>query len=584
MTGYRYMDGYQFEHSCAKILRSKGYSGVTVTKASGDQGVDIIAHKAGHKYAVQCKYYSKPVGNSAVQQVYAGAAFYGCDSCIVMTNNTFTSQAEKLASRTGVILMPHCRESYASTGNILLIILNILALFAAYAALSTAIGEHFRIIYNTVFGIFVGLSGLCGLCAWGDQSASAGTALLYFLSCVTLNVHSLIINKYGTGLLIFFIIPFVYAFHSYKLAVSDGICIDYKEYWKNRISDACNKKKEKWLPIIFPKHSAVIFFLGAFVSMYPAISIRQWLYIVAVFFVAVIIPIDIITLIYRAKKTDDSQTQDEPPVTPDVVLEPSDKFTGSVEESRDIPAEEKEECKMSDLHSIPKDFKPDYYLEDAIYYASAQRTVSVSQLDNKFNIGYSRAATVMSQMYLLGIVDQQNRTMQRTVLVSGKTDPYVMDIIEAIKRIKKKQGIHSSDEVEQFMVECNSHAELDGEQNNTVPDLTQNIRYDDKRFNDPEPDLEMTKLVSDEKVKDTVKKIISAYHSFGAEIKIHECKVLTNYIMCKVVPESGTKVQTIQALQPDINIQIGMNTLLNVSFKSGYIGLFLPIKPFLMND
>ena len=54
--------------------------------------------------------------------------------------------------------------------------------------------------------------------------------------------------------------------------------------------------------------------------------------------------------------------------------------------------------------------------------------------------------------------------------------------------------------------------------------------------------------------------------------------------MCKVIPESGTKVHTIQALQPDVDIQIGMSTLLNISFKSGYIGLFLPIKPFLISN
>lgn len=39
------MDGHQFEYACASILRSKGFSIVKVTKASGDQGIDIIAHK-----------------------------------------------------------------------------------------------------------------------------------------------------------------------------------------------------------------------------------------------------------------------------------------------------------------------------------------------------------------------------------------------------------------------------------------------------------------------------------------------------------------------------------------------------------
>ena len=39
------MDGYQFEYQCAEILKRNGFSRVQVTQSSGDQGVDIIAHK-----------------------------------------------------------------------------------------------------------------------------------------------------------------------------------------------------------------------------------------------------------------------------------------------------------------------------------------------------------------------------------------------------------------------------------------------------------------------------------------------------------------------------------------------------------
>nr|WP_294658301.1 restriction endonuclease [uncultured Blautia sp.] len=102
------MNGYEFEHRCAALLKSKGYHRVSVTKGSGDQGIDVIAHKAGKKYGIQCKYYSSPVGNKAIQEAYSGARFYDCDRAVVMTNNTFTKAARELADKLEVELWDHC--------------------------------------------------------------------------------------------------------------------------------------------------------------------------------------------------------------------------------------------------------------------------------------------------------------------------------------------------------------------------------------------------------------------------------------------------------------------------------------------
>ena len=98
------MDGHQFEYFCADVLQRNGFSNVTVTPGSGDQGVDIIATKDAIKYAIQCKNYSSPLGNTAVQEVYAGRAFYNCHVGVVMTNSTFTDGAVSLAEATGVLL------------------------------------------------------------------------------------------------------------------------------------------------------------------------------------------------------------------------------------------------------------------------------------------------------------------------------------------------------------------------------------------------------------------------------------------------------------------------------------------------
>ncbi len=79
----------------------------TVTQASGDQGVDVIASKDGKEIVLQCKLYSKPVGNAAVQEVIAGRAFEGVEFAAVVTNNGYTPAARKLASATNVHLLHH---------------------------------------------------------------------------------------------------------------------------------------------------------------------------------------------------------------------------------------------------------------------------------------------------------------------------------------------------------------------------------------------------------------------------------------------------------------------------------------------
>ena len=98
------MDGYKFERKCAAALRRQGFTHVELIGGSGDQGVDILARKHRKTYGIQCKYYSSPVGNHAVQQAYAGARYYDCDIAAVMTNSTYTEGARALAERTDVRL------------------------------------------------------------------------------------------------------------------------------------------------------------------------------------------------------------------------------------------------------------------------------------------------------------------------------------------------------------------------------------------------------------------------------------------------------------------------------------------------
>lgn len=101
---WRAMRGPDFEQFMREVFKTLGYQ-VQVTGASGDQGVDLIVTLHGRRIAIQLKGYLNSVGNSAVQEAYAGMTYYGCHACVVITNSVFTSSAKELAARVGCALI-----------------------------------------------------------------------------------------------------------------------------------------------------------------------------------------------------------------------------------------------------------------------------------------------------------------------------------------------------------------------------------------------------------------------------------------------------------------------------------------------
>nr|WP_181717856.1 restriction endonuclease [Sphingomonas sp.]QJS06591.1 type II restriction endonuclease [Sphingomonas sp.] len=97
-------DGIDFEYWCASKLEEQGWA-TQISKASGDQGVDIEAFKDGVAIAVQCKRYSQPIGNKAVQEAYTGMVHYGAQLSAVIGTGGFTKSAIELAGNTGVLLL-----------------------------------------------------------------------------------------------------------------------------------------------------------------------------------------------------------------------------------------------------------------------------------------------------------------------------------------------------------------------------------------------------------------------------------------------------------------------------------------------
>lgn len=98
------VDGIDFEYWCAARLEDQGWA-VRVSKASGDQGVDIEAMKDGKTVAIQCKRYGQAIGNKAVQEAYAGMMHYRADAACVIGTGGYTASAIELGNSAGVLLI-----------------------------------------------------------------------------------------------------------------------------------------------------------------------------------------------------------------------------------------------------------------------------------------------------------------------------------------------------------------------------------------------------------------------------------------------------------------------------------------------
>lgn len=120
ITDIDIMDGYMFEDYLRILLFYMGYK-VEQTKKSRDYGADLLLTdiSTNAKIVVQAKRYSKPVGSSAVQEISASKLHYKAAEAWVITNNTFTPQAELLAKENQVRLIDRTelKEMYTSVCN-----------------------------------------------------------------------------------------------------------------------------------------------------------------------------------------------------------------------------------------------------------------------------------------------------------------------------------------------------------------------------------------------------------------------------------------------------------------------------------
>lgn len=242
------MDGHQYEYQCAKMLRRKGFSKVHVTKGSGDQGIDVIAYSSGKKYGIQCKYYTSPVGNHAVQEAFAGAKYYNCDVAVVMTNNTFTQSAKDLAHKTNVLLWDRNKIPLGINSFWLTKFIGIFVCIVGLLGLITMWGDDsVKLPILQAIGLIVLiLGGLCAIFEYRNWGASFISCTSYLFAAIINLIFSIASMKLPSYDFLIFIgiaaISFLRMDYLHK--VTNGYHV-WKNGFKQFVYDNFSKKESK---------------------------------------------------------------------------------------------------------------------------------------------------------------------------------------------------------------------------------------------------------------------------------------------------------------------------------------------------
>ncbi|MBN2182729.1 MAG: restriction endonuclease [Sedimentisphaerales bacterium] len=88
-TYWKSLRGIKLEKAIAELYNKIGYS-VQMTKASGDEGIDLILSKKDETIVVQCKGHEKPIGVGVVRDLYGSMMHYGANKAILVCPAGFT--------------------------------------------------------------------------------------------------------------------------------------------------------------------------------------------------------------------------------------------------------------------------------------------------------------------------------------------------------------------------------------------------------------------------------------------------------------------------------------------------------------
>jgi len=94
----------QFERLIQLLFQSMGYV-ATMTKASGDHGIDIRLHKNDVLELVQCKRYTGNVSVKTIREFFGVMVDHRVSKGYVVTTGNFTFPAQQFASGKGIHLI-----------------------------------------------------------------------------------------------------------------------------------------------------------------------------------------------------------------------------------------------------------------------------------------------------------------------------------------------------------------------------------------------------------------------------------------------------------------------------------------------
>lgn len=99
------MSWQEFELLVGEAFRQRGYA-VEETASGSDGGVDLVLHKSGEKFLVQCKQWRAfKVGVSVVRELYGVMAAQGAAGGFVVTSGRFTGEAKAFAEGLNLTLI-----------------------------------------------------------------------------------------------------------------------------------------------------------------------------------------------------------------------------------------------------------------------------------------------------------------------------------------------------------------------------------------------------------------------------------------------------------------------------------------------
>jgi restriction system protein len=100
------MSWQQFEQLVGEAFRLQGYKVSETGGGGADGGVDLVLHKGGEKFLVQCKQWRAfKVGVNVVRELYGVMAAKGAAGGFVVTSGRFTEEATRFSSGRNISLV-----------------------------------------------------------------------------------------------------------------------------------------------------------------------------------------------------------------------------------------------------------------------------------------------------------------------------------------------------------------------------------------------------------------------------------------------------------------------------------------------